>query len=163
MASYSDEFKSNIIGKMTPPDSKSVMDIHRETGIPVQTLYSWKNQALHSGVPAVGSCRTPDRWSDESKLAVIIEAASLNEAELGEYCRGKGLYIEQIEQWRAAAVSGQSARLSAREREEFKAIKAELKRVKKELARKEKALAEAAALMVLRKKADAIFGVNEVD
>ena len=33
----------------------------------------------------------------------------------------------------------------------------------KELARKEKALAEAAALLVLRKKADAIWGTDEED
>lgn len=44
--------------------------------------------------------------------------------------------------------------------------KAERKRVKeleKELARKEKALAETAALLVLRKKADAIWGPGEDD
>ena len=34
-------------------------------------------------------------------------------------------------------------------------------KLEKELARKEKALAEAAALLVLRKKADAIWGTDE--
>ena len=53
--------------------------------------------------------------------------------------------------------------MSAKEREEFRAVKAKLKRTKKELARKEKALAEAAALMVLRKKSQALFGVLEDD
>ena len=39
----------------------------------------------------------------------------------------------------------------------------EKEKLEKELARKEKALAEAAALLVLRKKADAIWGTDEGD
>ena len=82
----------------------------------------------------------------------------MNATETSQYCRRKGLYPEQIQQWRAAAVSGQSKSLSQSEREELQRIKQENKALKKELARKEKALTEAAALMVLRKKANAIWG-----
>jgi hypothetical protein len=39
-----------------------------------------------------------ENWSAEDKLAVVIETAALNEAQLSEYYRSKGLYIEQIEQ-----------------------------------------------------------------
>ena len=39
----------------------------------------------------------------------------------------------------------------------------EKEKLEKELAKKEKALAEAAALLVLRKKADAIWGTDEED
>ena len=44
-------------------------------------------------------------------------------AETNAYCREKGLYIEQIQQWRAAAVAGQSKALSQSEREELQATK----------------------------------------
>jgi transposase-like protein len=142
---------------MFPPDSKTVKEIAAETGISPQTLYSWRQQALGEGSAAVGSSDPAHKWSDEAKLAVVIETAALNVEERSEYCRGKGLYPEQIDQWRAAAVAGQSKSLSAHEREQFRESKAEVKRLKKELARKEKALAEAAALMVLRKKWEAIY------
>ena len=157
MTKYSPEFKESIITKMLPPNAQSVININAETGIPVQTLHKWKSKALKQGIPAVASTQGASQWSDEAKIAIIIETAALNSAELNEYCRSKGLYPEQIQQWRAAAVSGQSKALSKAEREELQRIKKENKALKKELARKEKALAETAALMVLRKKAHAIW------
>lgn len=157
MPRYSKEFKQNIIKKMFPPESKTVRELSSETGVSPQTLYSWRQTALSGGAAAVGSNEPAHKWSDESKLAVVIETAALNIEERSEYCRSKGLYPEQVDQWRAAAVAGQSKSLSSRERDQLKDIKSENKRLKKELARKEKALAEAAALMVLRKKWEAIF------
>ena len=46
---------------------------------------------------------------------------------------------------------------------ELRVERKEKEKLEKELARKEKALAEAAALLVLRKKADAIWGTDEED
>jgi len=45
-------------------------------------------------VPAYPS--SPENWSGESKLAVVIEIASLNEEELATCCRRKGLYAKKI-------------------------------------------------------------------
>ncbi len=47
-----------------------------------------------------------EKWSAEDKLSVVIETASFNETQLAEYCRSKGLYKEQIDQWKIAALSG---------------------------------------------------------
>ena len=163
MPRYTAEFKKAIIEKMLPPNAQSVAEIAEETGISTPTLYNWRRDALGQGVAAVGSQNPAHTWSDEAKLAVVIETASLNIQEQSEYCRRRGLYPEDIQRWRDAAVSGQSKSLSAREREDYRAVKAELKKTKKELARKEKALAEAAALMVLRKKSEALFGALEDD
>ena len=52
--------------------------------------------------------KNPDQWTPENQLAVIIETAALNEAEMAEYCRKKGLFAEQIQQWKAAFISGVS-------------------------------------------------------
>ena len=45
-----------------------------------------------------GKQSTPDKWSHETKFAVVVETASLFESELGEYCRTKGLFIDQVKQ-----------------------------------------------------------------
>ena len=148
---------------MFPPNSITINDLAVESGVPAKTLYSWRQQALGEGIVAVGSSEPAHKWSDEAKFAVVIETAALNIEERSKYCRSKGLYPEQVEQWRTAAVTGQSKSLNAREREQLKEAKKEVKRLKKELARKEKALAEAAALMVLRKKWEAIFTEPEED
>ena len=44
--------------------------------------------------------------SPETKLTIIIDTARLNETELAEYCRSKGLYPEQIAQWKAQSLTG---------------------------------------------------------
>ena len=53
--------------------------------------------------------KNSDQWTPENQLAVIVESAALNEAEMAEYCRKKGLFAEQIQQWKAAFISGVTA------------------------------------------------------
>ena len=95
MVKFTKEFKDTIISKMLPPNAKSVPELAEETGVNKNTLYSWKSQALKHGITAVGRDSPAHHWSDESKLAVIIETSPLNEAELGAYCREKGRNSER--------------------------------------------------------------------
>jgi len=163
MPRYSEEFKEKIVEKMMPPNAQSVAQIHRDTGISEPTLYTWRNQYRSEGVAVPADPSNPENWSGQDKLAVIIETASLNEQELSEYCRKKGLYVEQIERWKeAATVSNESSeKLTKAERRELQQFKKKSRKLEKELRRKEKALAEAAALLVLQKKAQAIWGEGE--
>jgi hypothetical protein len=89
-----------------------------------------------------------------------IANASLNEAELGEYCRRRGIYSEQLDVWRAACerANDWERATASRISRETKDDRKRIQQLERELARKEKALAEAAALMILRKKAEAIWG-----
>ena len=48
------------------------------------------------------SSKPADRWSSSDKFKMVLEAASLSEEELSGYCRRKGIYPEQIAQWRQA-------------------------------------------------------------
>ena len=84
----------------------------------------------------------------------------MNEAELAEYARKKGLYVEQIKAWRDACMNanGGVAKEAARLNQQLKDSEKERRKLQKELQRKEKALAETAALLVLSKKANAIWG-----
>ncbi|MCI3170636.1 transposase [Pseudomonas aeruginosa] len=95
---------------------------------------------------------------------MVLESASLNAAELAEYCRRKGLYVEQIKAWREACEQANGSvqpSKTRREREEEKAAKKRIKQLERELRRKDAALAETAALLVLRKKAEALWGKDE--
>ena len=105
----------------------------------------------------------PENWNGENKLAVVIETAALNEEQLSEYCRRKGLYPEQIVRWKASAIAGNEASrpLTKAEMQALKKERKKNRRLEKELNRKDKALAEAAALLILQKKAQAIWGEPE--
>lgn len=96
---------------------------------------------------------------------MVLETANLSEIEFSEYCRERGIYPEQVKEWKEACMNandnskvGQSK--ASKELQEERRAKEKLE---KELARKEKALAEAAALLVLRKKANAIWGTDSED
>lgn len=159
MTNYSDELKASILAKMMPPNAKSVPQLSREEGIPTATLYTWRAKAQIDVPNMPKHNQKSDTWSAEKKFNTIIETAALNETELAQYCRERGLYPEQIKQWKQDSLQGfqSSAEAKKQERLQAKADKAEIKKLKRELRHKEKALAETAALLVLRKKLDALW------
>ncbi len=148
-----------------PPTNKLVSALAQEHGISEQTLYTWRRNLQAQGVPVPGNGKQAEEWSSKNKFGVVLETASLNEAELAEYCRRKGLYIEQVAAWRTACQNANENPIerSREQREQSKADRKRIKQLEKELLRKEKALAEAAALIILRKKAQAIWGDPEED
>ncbi|STX93547.1 Transposase [Legionella londiniensis] len=165
MAIYSPERKESILKKLLPPVSRPVAQLAREEGISEQTLYNWRNQLKAQGYVVPTSGQKPDDWSVESKFAVVIETASLSEAELSRYCREKGLLVEQVREWRAACIMGNmnEAQRKVAEKKQVREDKKRIKQLERELSRKEKALAEAAALLVLRKKLRAYYGEEDED
>ena len=121
MPRYSEEFKEQVVRKMMPPNAMSVAQVIRDTGVSEQTLYNWRNRFRNEGKAVPADPSNPENWSGENKLAVVIETAGLNEEELAEYCRRKGLYVEQVARWREAARAGAETLrpLSAEERREL--------------------------------------------
>jgi transposase-like protein len=107
--------------------------------------------------------QTPAGWTSRDKFAAVVETAALSEAEVAEYCRKRGVYPEQIRAWRAACEQANDwdREQQRRSRDVQHADQKRLRELERELQRKEKALAEAAALLVLRKKAQAIWGDRE--
>jgi transposase-like protein len=109
-------------------------------------------------VPA--SEKEPEGWGAADKFTVVLETAGLNDTELGAYCRERGLFPEQVVRWRQAAQDANAKPvLTVAEQKDLEKLRAqdqrEIRQLKKELQRKEKALAEAAALLILRKKWEA--------
>lgn len=99
---YPQERKESVLMKMLPPNGQPITQLSKEEGISEATLYIWRNQARAAGRLMPDSDNTtPDGWSSQDKFAAVMETAALNEAELAEYCRKRGLYPEQIRTWRA--------------------------------------------------------------
>ena len=101
--------------------------------------------------------RRPQDWTAEEKLNAILEYEKLNEEERGKYLRERGLHSIHIERWKEAIIEGlKSSKLNKKDSREKR-----IKELEKELRRKDKALAETAALLVLKKKAQDIWGEPE--
>jgi transposase-like protein len=147
MRRYSEAIKADVRRRMSPPNRQSVARISEETGIHVATLYVWRKG-----------------WRLEGE--VVLETAAFNATELSAYCRERGLYPEQVSHWRQVAQNANAKPVrSMAEQKDLEKLHAqdqrEIKALKKELQRKEKALAEAAALLVLRKKWEAFCSEDE--
>jgi len=165
---YSKERKEAIINKMLPPSSMSVSELAKQENIPYGTLYTWKQIHIDKGnknnnLKSQSKTYCTKQWTAEQKLATIIETSTLSEQERHEYCRKNGLYSTDIESWKAVIIKGteQNVAQIKTDKNELKNLRSENKTLKKELHRKEKALAETAALLVLRKKLDALWEEKE--
>jgi transposase len=93
-------------------------------------------------------------WRVEQKARVLADAADLDGEELTAYLQREGVKLAEYEQWRIALDEGGRASASTNKR---------IRQLERELARKEKALAEAAALLVLKKKVETLYGEDEDD
>lgn len=154
---YSPEFKASIIAKMLPPNNVPIPQLMAETTIPKDTLYAWRAKARQEALGAAVSGAPTQGLSSEEKFAVVLESAALNEVELGEYCRRKGLYPQEIAAWRESCMQANRAISAKAERAQVRAYKQEIQALERELLHKDKALAEAAALLVLEKKVQTLF------
>jgi transposase len=157
---YPKEIKEAIIKRMMPPNNEAISQISEEVGITEATLYKWRKEARADGNATPGDGQRSELWKSEDKFLIVMETYSMNQAELAEYCRKKGLYKEQIDVWRDSCLNanGRESNQSKQLNQELKEEKKRAKTLEKDLRKKEKALAEAAALLLLRKKAQAIWG-----
>lgn len=156
MKTYSPERKAAVIARMLPPHNQSVVQIARAEGIPINTLYTWRSQSgVVGGEPKPP--KPPLEWPQEARFAALIETAPLSAHAVAEYCRRKGLYPEQLQQWKDSFMQP----TQREEKAENKRLKKENQQLTREIARKDKALAEAAALLILEKKFKALFGEDE--
>ena len=167
---YPDMFKRSMIQKMTGPDAVSATALSKEVDVPQPTLSKWlrmagigpsyvsNNAQEYTKMAKINESMRPNDWSAEDKLKVVLEASSLDGKQLGAFFRSKGLHQTHIDQWRSQMLNGlqkgPSKNKSGRKNVDAQRMRA----LEKELNRKDKALAETAALLVLKKKVQEIWG-----
>jgi transposase len=162
---YPTERKAAILVKLLPPSSRPVSEVALEEGMNEGTLYNWRHQALKNGSPVSTSEKKLNKWSAQAKFVAVVETANLSATELSQYCREKGLYPEEVSEWKQASIQGvgQESAANKTHKAEIQGCKKQIKQLERELAYKDKALAETAALLVLRKKLQALWGTEEED
>jgi len=164
MVRYTEERKEAVLRKMLPPTNKSIAELSREEGICQATLFNWRKKARTRGRLLPNSDKLASKWTAHNKFSAVLETAVMSEAEKSEYSRKRGIYLEDLQRWRCACEEangwdeGRKRQLEA----ESKSQKGKLKKLERELRYKEKALAEAAALLVLKKKLGDLYGEEEL-
>ncbi len=151
---YSPELKESILQSFQSPNPPSVAEISANTGISPKTLYLWRRESQGSAT----SPQSPHLRSADEKWRLITQAEQLTGQDLGGFLRGEGLHLAQLDQWRAEVMKALKAMSPQRKSKEERAAAKRIRELEAELRRKDAALAEAAALLLLAKKAEALWG-----
>jgi len=167
MRTYSDEFKSAMIQRLIGPHAISAHALARETGVSQAALSKWLRSAKNAGsLPPKDSNMTlrPQDKTPEQKLQLVLQAASLSDEELGSFLRQEGLHTTHLQQWRGEMLSAlHPQRQASSSSKELRALKKKNQQLQKELSRKDAALAETAALLVLQKKVQVLWGDEDAN
>ena len=150
---FSVAFRQKMVERLTGKNAVSATQLARETGVNQQNLSRWLQEAR--SLPLVADRPKPVRmWTIEQKVRVLADACHLDGEALSAYLEREGVRRAEYEQWRVALDEIGIASTSTSKR---------IRQLERELARKEKALAEAAALLILKKKVDTLYGEDEDD
>lgn len=165
---YTPEFKHRMVQRLLGDEGISLRALSQETGVNRSSLCEWRQEAIREIAMANSKKehkdRRPEDWTAQEKLEAVLETGGMPDDKLGEYLRRNGLQEVHLEEWRLLVAKGglealQGKVTKARITSEAKQIR----RLEKELRRKDRALAEAAALLVLQKKVQRIWGDEDDD
>lgn len=147
---YSSEQRAHALQRVALRGDQTIEQVADACGVLVGTLKGWMKAAKRSGV-ASGSNPSAASYSPAEQLNALLETAHLDEAAVAAWCRGRGLFPHHLQAWRVALTAPRGAESQA-----LREAHQERDRLARELLRKDKALAEAAALLVLQKKFQAM-------
>jgi len=101
-----------------------------------------------------GGDKRPQDWTSEQRLQALLDTNALAPEALNAWCRERGIFAHQLQAWKAEFSAPAKPPADAGE---LRKLKGELTNLQRELTRKDKALSEAAALLVLQKKYQALW------
>lgn len=167
---YPLEKKNQILGRVLSKEI-TVEQAHREYGIATSCVYRWLRQVKGNSRPDGQHSQSIPLPGGMNFRAVLVaegycQEVGFDSPAAGKFCRSKGVTLDEIKRFSTWLAQHDddvelSANVRAREQElinKVTELSEEHKQQNRELQRKEKALAEAPALLVLIKKAQAIWG-----
>lgn len=150
---YSIAFKQKMVERLTGKNAVSAVQLARESGIRQQNLSRWLQEAR--SLPFLASDNRMDRgWTVGQKARLVAQASELAGDQLTAYLEREGVKLADFERWRIALEDDSTGSTSAAKR---------IRQLERELARKEKALAEAATLLVLKKRVTTLIEDEDDD
>ncbi len=147
---YSVAFKEKMVAKLIGKHAVSANRLSQETGVSQTALSQWRAQARN--VPVMAPEKRPRRtWTWSRKVEILAATSDLDGEQLMAFLEKEEVTLAELERWRSLLADDQPS-LAATKR---------IKGLERELARKEKALAEAAALLILKKKLEDFYSAAE--
>lgn len=155
---YSEDFQKSVVSKFLSRGSRSGESIAQDAGVSLPSIYGWTKKYGNVQGMTNKPGRKPNDRKVHEKFQLVMKYFSLPEEERGKFLRENGLHSDHLEMWKKAMEGGFNVQSKTPELAEEKKKNKILER---EIRRKDKALAEAAALLILQKKANLLWGTDE--
>ena len=150
---FSVAFKQKMIERLVGKNAVSARQLSREVGVSQETLSRWLQDARSLPLVAADK-RVSKTWTVEQKVEILSDASKLDGEQLTNFLDRQGVKLADLERWRLALEEGGASSTATTKL---------IRKLERELARKEKALAEAAALLVLKKKVESLYDEEDED
>lgn len=168
-----DPVREVMVKRMLGGVSPLVLSV--ETGISYSRLSWWLRYAKNGGMSADRRAKSVARRAGKGggkgggglsgleKFGVLVEVAGLNEFELASFCRERGLFVDVVREWQRVCVGSFDVGdvVESRVRAGRSEDKVKIAKLERQARKQEKVVAELAALLVLSKKVEAIWGEAE--
>ena len=154
-----------MVERLAGPEPMSSRALGKEVGVAPNTLTRWLREA--PTLASMGSkksergggAQSPRKWSGVEKLQIVLDAAAIPDADLGEFLRKKGIHETDLKAWREAAREAFEG--SDKAAKDSAAAARRIKELEQDLAKKDKRLKAVNALLELQKKVREIWGDAE--
>ncbi|MDD4887213.1 MAG: transposase [Thiomonas sp.] len=157
---YSPEFKEQALRKAHERGAKTLASIANELNLPLGSLKNWLKESNKSGGTNAPTSGPAANWTAAQRLSALTESHGLKDQALHAWCRERGLFEHQLQQWRTQFCAIDKPLVTPQDGA-LRQAKQKNDQLERELRRKDKALAEAAALLVLQKKFQALWEGEE--
>ena len=139
------ELKEKGLIWLLPPYCWSHRQIARKLKISASVVSKWRCELVEQGL--------------------LPENEKITSVDVEDWTPERRFSVEQVKEWRAISIQAHEKKLTENIRTDraLRDAKNKLRELEKELKRKDKALAEAAALLILREKFNALWANSEED
>ena len=151
---HSPAFKEQALSKARQRGKRTLGSIANELNMSLGTLKGWLKTKRQSPAVPPHAAELPDnvpahQWSAPQRLLALHESHALSGPALHAWCREKGLFEHQLQQWNQdfCAASADNAIPQRQANTALRELQVKHEQLQREMRRKDRALAEAAALL----------------
>jgi transposase-like protein len=153
---YSDAFIEQALVKVYSRGKRTIQDVAEDLNVNFYTVKNWiRRKPLNTMTVSANREKRPNEWMRDEQLVALQETYGMDAETLEAWCRTHGVFPHHLEEWRVAFCVEPKA--PASDARELRAAQAANEKLQRDLDRKDKALAEAAALLLLQKKFNALW------
>ena len=153
---YSDAFIEQALVKVHSRGSRSLREVADDIHVNYYTIKNWiKRKSVIKMKASADREKRPQDWMRDEQLIALHETHGTEAEALHAWCRARGLFPHHLEEWRKSFCA--EPKTAASDGRELRTAQAANEKLQREIDRKDKALAEAAALLLLQKKFNALW------